>query len=723
MSLFSKILSNTNARTAKGQAGSVALYVGGLVVLLAGVFAVAYQMAEARFTVFTVTLTLLGVVTSYQIRRRLGAPRRWIEIGAVGVFVVFLYTLRGVPPFEALLPAEARVSPDMQLACAIAIAAAFASFLLVTDDTILFTCVFPIASIGLTGTVNVNRELILCFLVFLTAAVFLLVHQNYLHNKPLGNRGGVDGRRLVRAQIATAFLCSLTAVVIGLAIAIPLQMVGRNLSLAGIIRRLTVPAAAIAPGLAAPRGTLNFNDSRRFEVGLGPVPDDQTRVLTVELVQGEKTFLWRGRTFEVYTGTGWETRMDRERLDPDQEALDGDNVFNLPTQGRRGSTKRYVHRFRPQNGVYFPLYAAAEPQVVRAPLRQIVHKLDNTLSAPRGSFGMGSMGPYTVESAVSEPSDRQLHDSGSRYPPAVSRDYGLSGNNNPAANPALAELAQQATQGFRDPFGKAEAIRRFVAETCVYTLDAPAIPRDPGVDAVEYFLTQTKTGYCDLYASAVAVLCRYAGLPARVATGFVPGNPSPDNPREIVLRNADRHAWAEVYFPGYGWMPFDATALTTTLPAAQRQGPNSALARLRAFISNQPLAVALCGLGFLALLYVAKTEVWDRWAPRRGAPAAKSPADQVAAIYKKTVQFVAGWGVIRGAAMTPGAYVAQVRAYLGDEVGDALRSLTLLTEQALYGPGTANEATIEQARRTSQAVRAALRRTERKPRGQQAKAA
>ncbi len=111
------------------------------------------------------------------------------------------------------------------------------------------------------------------------------------------------------------------------------------------------------------------------------------------------------------------------------------------------------------------------------------------------------------------------------------------------------------------------AIRAWVANRCVYSLAVPPIP--PEADHVHAFLGDTRRGYCDMFASSMAVLCRTAGIPARLATGFAPGDPDGDS---FNLRGEDKHAWTEVYFPRVGWVAFDPTAGSRTdgtVPNAQ----------------------------------------------------------------------------------------------------------------------------------------------------------
>ena len=104
------------------------------------------------------------------------------------------------------------------------------------------------------------------------------------------------------------------------------------------------------------------------------------------------------------------------------------------------------------------------------------------------------------------------------------------------------------------PYDRACAIMRHLQRYYRYTLEPDTPPENQ--DFVTYFLYVGKEGYCTYFASAMTVLCRMAGLPARYVEGFL-AKPGADGFAYVTGQNA--HAWTEVYFEGFGWVPFDAT--------------------------------------------------------------------------------------------------------------------------------------------------------------------
>ncbi len=116
------------------------------------------------------------------------------------------------------------------------------------------------------------------------------------------------------------------------------------------------------------------------------------------------------------------------------------------------------------------------------------------------------------------------------------------------------DIAREVTYGADSDYAKALALQSYLASHYAYNLDVPE--QNPNHDFVSTFLLDTKEGYCTYFASAMTVLCRMAGLPARYVEGYVA---YPDETGLAYVTGREGHAWTEVYFRGFGWVTFDAT--------------------------------------------------------------------------------------------------------------------------------------------------------------------
>jgi hypothetical protein len=107
------------------------------------------------------------------------------------------------------------------------------------------------------------------------------------------------------------------------------------------------------------------------------------------------------------------------------------------------------------------------------------------------------------------------------------------------------------------------AVQSWLRANTRYDLTVPREP--PGVDAVDHFLFDTRRGFCEHIASAMAVLLRAEGIPTRIVTGYGPGERNPFTGYDDV-RYSDAHAWVEVLYPGLGWLPYDPTFGVPVVP-------------------------------------------------------------------------------------------------------------------------------------------------------------
>lgn len=166
---------------------------------------------------------------------------------------------------------------------------------------------------------------------------------------------------------------------------------------------------------------------------------------------------------------------------------------------------------------------------------------------------------YKVVSSVSVATERQLRTAGSIYPDWVMQRYLQIPTSFPSR---VGDLARSLTNDAINPFDKAMAIQGYLRKL-KYNQRIEIPPAN--VDPVEYFIFTLKEGYCDYYASAMVMMLRTIGIPARVATGFQPGTPDGDK-GTFVVRQSNVHAWPEVYFSRYGWIEFEPTASITPFP-------------------------------------------------------------------------------------------------------------------------------------------------------------
>lgn len=131
----------------------------------------------------------------------------------------------------------------------------------------------------------------------------------------------------------------------------------------------------------------------------------------------------------------------------------------------------------------------------------------------------------------------------------------------PGANPRTTDFTRALRQKFPDDKAlMREVLSMFRNENFFYTLSPPPL----GENSVDEFLFQTRSGFCEHYASAFAVLMRASGIPARIVTGYQGGELNPVG-NYMIVRQADAHAWTEVWFRDQGWVRVDPTAAVSPL--------------------------------------------------------------------------------------------------------------------------------------------------------------
>jgi transglutaminase-like putative cysteine protease len=181
-----------------------------------------------------------------------------------------------------------------------------------------------------------------------------------------------------------------------------------------------------------------------------------------------------------------------------------------------------------------------------------------SLRSTRGKVKAGES--YTMTSSVSLASSRQLRRAGTDFPTWALVKYTELPSDLPQR---VRDLGAELTAGALTPYDKAKAIEAYLA-TFPYSLNVNPPPFNS--DGVDHFLFTLKTGYSEYFASAMTVLLRTVDVPARLATGYTVGDRVTDQDLYVVT-DSHSHAWVEVYFPRYGWIPFEPTPGAELPPA------------------------------------------------------------------------------------------------------------------------------------------------------------
>jgi transglutaminase-like putative cysteine protease len=295
---------------------------------------------------------------------------------------------------------------------------------------------------------------------------------------------------------------------------------------------------------------------------IGQIQQSNALVMHIQIDgdrDGHHNLYWRGTALSMFDGRGWSNL--RQQLILEKQA---DNDFEIPAfrAGLSWNAARaddFGERPTPR-GTLIHYHVLMEPIGTNvfflAPWATRVRGNYRLLSADSGGAlrDLDSEHPitnYEAESDLSTPSPNELGTSGNDYPPQVVPAYLQL----PPVDPRIRSLASQVAGTASNNFSKAAAIEKYLKTHYGYTLQ---LQRTPVKDPLADFLFERRQGHCEYFASAMTVMLRTLGIPARVVNGFR-SDEFNDVTGNYVVRAKDAHAWVEAYFPGYGWQTFDPT--------------------------------------------------------------------------------------------------------------------------------------------------------------------
>lgn len=342
---------------------------------------------------------------------------------------------------------------------------------------------------------------------------------------------------------------------------------------------LTPPYRATVPALERQADRLRtlindhffFTDSRQMfslrsmgyqpmgDVGLGGKPDISGAAV-MSVTTDRKVYL-RGAVLDQYSGKDWRDSVSSERYGYTSfrfralrdSLLDAD----LPASGRLPETRVGVQML---SGLASTLFT---PQRVRklttgegmVPYFNGASELFITRNLREGDAYTVAYEPYVAGRPETDALAASLAGRGEARAMMLPDVYTqLPVHLVPGG--VIETLAQSIAGGEATSYDQAMALMRHLKRHYTYSLDVPNVPED--MDFAAYFLLDTREGYCTYFATAMTVLCRSLGLPARYIEGFVaePG----EGGMPALVTGYQAHAWTEVYIDGLGWVTFDATS-------------------------------------------------------------------------------------------------------------------------------------------------------------------
>jgi transglutaminase-like putative cysteine protease len=310
-------------------------------------------------------------------------------------------------------------------------------------------------------------------------------------------------------------------------------------------------------------------------------PEKRTRVLTVRAPA--RSVYWRATTLDTFIHDRWEEDLipavpfELQLGEKTADALTDDDLLPARARDSKNWTTASVH-----------VDALRDPHVI-SPSGPVAYENGrlNEVSYYEGGVAKVSGRPlargtqYSAWAYEPQPRPSQLAKSPPSYPRSLVRDRYLEVGqgrvvppfeedaerarwfrdafDDPQLRPyrPLFERAESIAGGANNPYAAAVAIEVWLRSSGGFDYDEH--PRQVrGMPPLVAFVTRTKSGYCQHFAGAMALMLRYLGIPARVAAGFTSGAYDADRGTwRVNDRNA--HTWVEVWFEGYGWLPFDPT--------------------------------------------------------------------------------------------------------------------------------------------------------------------
>ena len=272
---------------------------------------------------------------------------------------------------------------------------------------------------------------------------------------------------------------------------------------------------------------------------------------------------WRGTSYDTFTGGGWTATADKTLI------VDPDQPLEVASYSQQQTLTATITTYLPNSGmIYFPhLPQGTDRQAKVTVFDNGRDPYDIVNSISRYVLYEGKK--YEATGTMSTANDNSLRAAGELYPEWVLDRYTQLP---PELSLRVGELADEIAGHLLTPYDKAEALTQWLRANITYNEGISAPPVD--VDALEYFLYESREGYCNYYASALAVMLRTQGIPTRMVAGYAQGTLLQDQ-GVYRVHSDDAHTWVEVFFPRFGWVEFEPTASEAAIVRSTQRGEPS----------------------------------------------------------------------------------------------------------------------------------------------------
>jgi len=289
---------------------------------------------------------------------------------------------------------------------------------------------------------------------------------------------------------------------------------------------------------------------------------DGTPVLDIA-VPDRGTYYWRAVAYDRVDGRSWSWSNAQETSIPAGSAiLDGTADDPVSLSSRRAVTfaVKELGFFDPRSVFSPDAIASVDVGSTLATAGSDLSTMFAGVTAPGTSYHVTALVPIDgTADPLQGLTANKLRVAGSAYPSAVRTLYLPLDptTHGPATQQLLDEILARHPEAANSPYDLARSITTYLRGEGGFRYDTNVTNVDCGTDGVAECFARTRVGYCEYYASAMTVLLRLKGVPARFVEGFLPG-PRDASGHELI-RKSNSHAWVEVWFPGYGWVTFDPT--------------------------------------------------------------------------------------------------------------------------------------------------------------------